>query len=226
MSFASIPVLDLSLADDPTTKPAFLADLRHAIIDIGFLYIKNFGIEQEFLDTVCTVGKEFFDLPNEEKLRIEMKHGPHFLGYSRLGNEITARKTDFREQVDVGTELPTPNDQDPRYRWLYGRYIYNRILTIGPNMWPREDLLPGFRDVIEKYMNLMGGVAAKFLTLVAEAMGLNPDGFDQFFEPKGSRWEQQHKLKIVKYPDTAELPASATTQGVGPHKGCPYVFST
>jgi isopenicillin N synthase-like dioxygenase len=126
MSFASIPVLDLSLADDPTTKPAFLADLRHAIIDIGFLYIKNFGIEQQFLDTVCTVGKEFFDLPNEEKLRIEMKNGPHFLGYSRLGNEITARKTDFREQVDIGTELPIPNDQDPRYRWLYGRCNYNR----------------------------------------------------------------------------------------------------
>lgn len=122
-SFASIPVLDLSLADDPATKPAFLADLRHAIIDIGFLYIKNFGIDQAFLDQVCAVGKDFFTLPTEEKLRLEMKNAPHFLGYSRLGNEITARKTDFREQVDIGTELPTPTDQDPRYRWLYGRYI-------------------------------------------------------------------------------------------------------
>jgi isopenicillin N synthase-like dioxygenase len=120
-SFAYIPVLDLSLADDPATKPAFLVDLRHAIIDIGFLYIKNFGIDQSFLDTVCNVGRDFFTLPEEEKLRIEMKNGPHFLGYSRLGNEITARQTDFREQVDIGTELPTPTDKDPRYRWLYGR---------------------------------------------------------------------------------------------------------
>ena len=119
-SFESIPVLDLSLADDPSTKPALLADLRHAIIDIGFLYIKNFGIAQDFLDEVCEVGKAFFNLPMEEKLRIEMKNGPHFLGYNRLGNEITARKTDFREQVDIGTELPTPTDKDPRYRWLYG----------------------------------------------------------------------------------------------------------
>jgi len=96
-----------------------------------------------------------------------------------------------------------------------------KALTIGPNMWPREDLLPEFRAVIEEYMGLMGDVAAKFLSLVAEAIGLPPDSFDQFFEPKDSRWEQQHKLKIVKYPDVADLPAGATTQGVGPHKGPP-----
>ena len=88
-------------------------------------------------------------------------------------------------------------------------------------MWPQENLLPGFRDVIEDYMTRMGGVAAKFLSLVAEAIGLPPDAFDQFFEPKGSRWKQQHKLKIVKYPDVADLPPGATTQGVGPHKGFP-----
>jgi len=120
-SFDTIPVLDLSLADNPEAKSQFLSELRHAIIDIGFLYIKNFGIDQAFLDQVCEVGKQFFELPMEEKLRIEMKNGPHFLGYSRLGNEITARKTDFREQVDIGTELPTPTSQDPRYRWLYGK---------------------------------------------------------------------------------------------------------
>jgi isopenicillin N synthase-like dioxygenase len=123
--FSSIPVLDLSLADDPHTKPQFLADLRHAIIDVGFLYLKNFGLSQEFLDRVCEVGKAFFELPMEEKVRIEMKNGPHFLGYSRLGNEITARKVDFREQVDIGTELPTPSKDDPRYRWLYGTHPLN-----------------------------------------------------------------------------------------------------
>ena len=221
-SFDSVPILDLSLADNPDTKVAFLADLRHAMIDVGFLYIKNFGVDQAFLDKVADYGKKFFNLPEEEKLRIEMKNGPHFLGYNKLGNEITARKTDFREQVDIGTELPTPTDQDPRYRWLYGKpFLCWRVLTTGPNMWPQDELLPGFRAVIEEYMLLMGDVAAKFLSLVAEAIGLPPDSFDQFFEPKDSRWKQQHKLKIVKYPDVADLPPGATTQGVGPHKGPP-----
>ena len=100
------------------------------------------------------------------------------------------------------------------------RYPYRDAKAkIGPNMWPKECLLPGFRTVIEKYMTLMGGVAAKFTSLVAEAIGLPVNAFDQFFEPEGSRWKQQHKLKIVKYPDLADLPPEATTQGVGPHKG-------
>ena len=86
-------------------------------------------------------------------------------------------------------------------------------------MWPKENLLPGFRDVIEEYMTRMGNVAAKFTSLVGEAIGLSHNAFDQFFEPKKGRWRQQHKLKIVKYPDVADLPAGATTQGVGPHKG-------
>jgi hypothetical protein len=86
-------------------------------------------------------------------------------------------------------------------------------------MWPRESLLPGYRAIIEEYMTRMGEVAARFLSLVAEAIGLPPDSFDQFFEPKGSRWKQQHKLKLVKYPDVGDLPPGSTTQGVGPHKG-------
>ena len=92
-------------------------------------------------------------------------------------------------------------------------------------MWPREASLPGFRSVIEEYMTRMADVAAKFLGLVAEAIGLPPNSFDQFLEPKEGRWKQQHKLKIVKYPDVADLPPSATTQGVGPHKGSFIYFA-
>jgi isopenicillin N synthase-like dioxygenase len=37
----------------------------------------------------------------EEKLKIEMANSKHFLGYARLGTEITALKPDYREQFDV-----------------------------------------------------------------------------------------------------------------------------
>lgn len=67
MSFNSIPVLDLALANDPTTKPAFLADLRHALMEVGFLYIKNVGIPDELFQKVISEGRAFFDIPLEEK---------------------------------------------------------------------------------------------------------------------------------------------------------------
>lgn len=67
MSFKSIPVLDLALADDPATKPAFLKDLREALMEVGFLYIKNVGISDELFEKVVSLGRAFFDIPLEEK---------------------------------------------------------------------------------------------------------------------------------------------------------------
>ena len=111
MSFSSIPVLDLSLARDSNTKPSFLRSLRHALLEIGFLYIKNTGISDDLLEQVVAQGKAFFDAPEEKKLEIQMKNAPSFLGrpttsalrditlmaagYNKLGNEITALKTDW-----------------------------------------------------------------------------------------------------------------------------------
>lgn len=55
----------------------------------------------------------------------------------------------------------------------------------------------------------------RFISLVAEAIGLPPDAFASYFDQN-----QQHKLKIVKYPDLDELgiDGAVEAQGVGPHK--------
>ena len=84
MPFREIPVLDLSLARDESTKPAFLEQLLDALLNVGFLYIKNTGIDQALFDKVCAEGIRFFDLPEDEKLRIEMKNAKSFLGYSKV----------------------------------------------------------------------------------------------------------------------------------------------
>ena len=80
MSFLSIPILDLSLARNPESKPAFLDSLRNALLDVGFLYIKSTGIEDALIRDVISQGKAFFDLPEEKKLEIQMKNVPSFLG--------------------------------------------------------------------------------------------------------------------------------------------------
>ena len=85
MAFTEIPVLDLSEARSEDLKPGFLKKLRDALLNVGFLYIKNAGIDQDLYDRVCEEGIRFFDLPEDEKLRIEMKNKASFLGYSRLG---------------------------------------------------------------------------------------------------------------------------------------------
>jgi isopenicillin N synthase-like dioxygenase len=67
MSFSHIPILDLSQAKDPETKPAFLDQLRHALIEVGFLYLTNVGLPDKLIEQVKEEGVAFFDLPEEEK---------------------------------------------------------------------------------------------------------------------------------------------------------------
>lgn len=74
-------------------------------------------------------------------------------------------------------------------------------------------------------MRRMSDISTLFTSLIAEAIGLPANSFSQFFDE-----QQQHKLKIVKYPevDVPDLPAAASEmdkkkweikrQGVGPHK--------
>jgi len=225
MSFDSIPILDLSQAKDPATKPQFLDELRHALLEVGFLYLKNVGIPDDLTLKVIKEGTAFFDLPMEEKsislplnhrlqadpnnrLKIEMKNAPSFLGYSRLDAEITAHTIDHREQIDLSTDHAVRTPDQPLYRNLFA-----------PTQWPSPSHLPNFKPVYSEYITLMGEISIFFTSLIAEAIGLPANAFNKYFDA-----DQQHKLKIVKYPDLKELglwkegDEVAEGQGVGPHK--------
>lgn len=129
--------MDFALANDIATKPKFLESLRRAIVNVGFLYIKNPPVSIATQETLIKKGIELFDLPLEEKLKIEMANSKHFLGYARLGTEITAMKPDYREQFDVSTsyclifqvradavkfatEVPAPRPDEPVWQNLRG----------------------------------------------------------------------------------------------------------
>jgi isopenicillin N synthase-like dioxygenase len=137
-------------------------------------------------------------------LKIEMKNAPSFLGYSRLSAEVTAGAVDHREQIDLSTEHPLPAPGSPLHHNL-----------VAPNQWPAAEVLPNFRPVFTDYMKRMGAISLEFTSLIAEAIELPADAFDKYFDE-----DQQHKLKIVKYPDVGELGAGGKdgNQGVGPHK--------
>jgi len=47
---------------------------------------------------------KLFDLPLDEKMKLAMENKPFFTGYTALGNEITAKAKDGREQFDFAHE--------------------------------------------------------------------------------------------------------------------------
>jgi isopenicillin N synthase-like dioxygenase len=114
-----------------------LESLRRAVVNVGFLYIKNTPVSTVIQETLIKKGIEIFELPLEEKLKVEMANSKHFLGYARLGTEITAMKPDYREQFDVSkrtsfivqvgadtskfaTEVPAPGPDEPLWHNLRG----------------------------------------------------------------------------------------------------------
>ncbi|KAI4216637.1 MAG: hypothetical protein LQ351_001126, partial [Letrouitia transgressa] len=117
-----------------------------------------------------------------------------------------------REQIDISTPHPLPKPSDPLY--------YN---LLSPNQWPDPSALPSFRPTYESYIRQMSALSLEFTSLIAEALHLPPTAFDRFFDT-----DQQHKLKIIKYPDASALPVQngdanhnlpdQHAQGVGPHK--------
>jgi isopenicillin N synthase-like dioxygenase len=120
-NFSSIPVIDYSLSKDSSTRPKLIQDLRHALINVGFLYLSNTPVDQTVVDRLIADLPRFFALPNYEKERIAMANSPHFLGYTSLGKERTRGKADIREQIDIAT----PHDcrwkpGEPEYLKLWG----------------------------------------------------------------------------------------------------------
>jgi len=55
-------------------------------------------------------------------------------------------------------------------------------------------------------------LGSQFISLIAQALGLPPDGLSRFYDTPE---RMQHRGKIVKYPVMNEK--SVSDQGVGPH---------
>lgn len=144
----AIPILDLSNAEDRKQRDSLLDQLRDALFNIGFLYITNHGVPEETISDLASRAPALFNLSDINKSRLSKLNSPHFLGYSGLAEEKTLGQDDLREQFDFATELPviykensSDRDTDRDFSKLYWRLW-------GPNQWPSEEDLPGFKKAL------------------------------------------------------------------------------
>ena len=108
INFTEIPRLDLSLANDPSTEPQLLKQLRHALINVGFMYVENHSVSSAVTSDLQNALPKLFALPPEAKEEVALSKSPHFLGYSAEGSETTAGKADRSEQFEFASELRMP----------------------------------------------------------------------------------------------------------------------
>jgi len=129
--------LDLSLFDTPGGKQRLAAQLLDAINEIGFFYITNFGLSQEEIDKQFAIGKAFFELPTEEKLRYraDLENGG-YNGYKPMGTrELKPGIYDNTEIYNVPKFTSTYRRPHPmliKDQWAtiekFGRHIHEEVV--------------------------------------------------------------------------------------------------
>ncbi|WP_295013918.1 isopenicillin N synthase family oxygenase [uncultured Microbacterium sp.] len=196
MPALNLPILDLSQLDAGEEAAArFLSDLRAATHDVGFFYLTGTGVSPELESRLHGAARDFFALPEEDKLAIENVKSPHFRGYTRIGGERTKGEVDWREQIDIGPEREA----------VSGGPGYNRL--IGPNLWPAAQ--PELREVVSEWHERLSAVSRKLLHAWALSLGADEGYFEENFGDPSTL------IKIVRYPGTHE---PEPQQGVGAHK--------
>ncbi|MHA7264386.1 isopenicillin N synthase family dioxygenase [Arthrobacter sp. TMN-37] len=207
MVSSPIPVFDLGAARRPdgTFDPSFIDRLRDAAHTVGFFQVTNYGASDRQAEELLSKARRFFDLPIEERLRLDNRRSPHFRGYASLGTEVTRGRADAREQLDFSPDRePLESYPDNQPYWLLQ----------GPNQWPTA-ALPELEHAAMAWAELLSTVGAELLGALSVALGLPEDHFAEPFEGTPA-W----MAKLVHY---VGGDGAAEGQGVGSHADYGFV---
>ena len=187
-SIPSIPIVDLGAAgDDREQRQDLAARLTEICHQIGFLIVTNHGIDTRLVDAVFADAGRLFDLPEEQKRRIDKTLSPHFRGWEAVGTEFTNGRQDIREQLDLWSEHPVCSQSNAPH--------YMRLL--GPNQWLSEASLPGFRGRMNEWFIRMAPLADDILSLLCMGLGLPEDYLERRFGG-----QCMSLTKLIRYPQT------------------------
>src|SRR3978361_194945 len=169
----AIPVIDLTgtMEGQPRALQNTAREIHDALTQVGFFVITGHGVPQALIDRTFVETKRFHEQPMDAKLALRLN--AHNNGYMAKGryavwtsNVNTNDKPDLNEAFFVKRERAP----DSPLR-LSGRRF------TGPNMWPDEADLPGFRAHILDYLNAMEGFPNKLLPAIAVSLDLDPGFF-------------------------------------------------
>jgi isopenicillin N synthase-like dioxygenase len=200
----TIPVIDIAdyLRGTRGALAGVAQQLRQALTTVGFFVLTGHDVPLALIDDTFAQAGRFHKLPTTKKLALKLNE--HVNGYMAMGryavftSEVNDNdKGDLNEAFFVKRER---GPDDPLAR--SGRRF------VGPNQWPDEADLPGFREAVLNYAAVMDGFARRLLPAVAVSLDLAPDWFDQAFA------DSQFTLRLSHYPPVAAEPNQF---GIAPH---------
>ncbi|MER9775575.1 2-oxoglutarate and iron-dependent oxygenase domain-containing protein [Mesorhizobium sp. M0220] len=163
-SFDKLPVVDIAPLLDGSNKQRVAKEIRWALSNTGFMYVKNHGIPQDFVNSVFDVSRRFFDLPTSQKMTLHVSKSDVALrGYIEPFGENTdpGKTKDLKECFDIGPERSTLERP-----------------FLGPNQWPSS--LPEFQKLTYGYHQKMVDLAKILLKGIALSLDQSESYFENF----------------------------------------------
>src|SRR5437867_4237613 len=135
----TVTIIDVApfLTGDPRGAQDVVRQVGRACEIIGFLIVTGHGIDPALQSRTFQVCREFFELPEEEKLRYHGVPGTS-LGYNPLGSERVAYSRGEKTPPDLNANFSIGriviDERDPYYTSKSGRQIFT------PNVWPERPI--------------------------------------------------------------------------------------
>lgn len=193
----NIPRLDLNdyIKGSPEQRKRFSDQIGKAFNDTGFVTIANHGMTQELIDELYTEVKQFFGMPEDQKLKYEKPELAGQRGYTSKGREKAKDSItpDLKEFWQSGQVV---KDHDP----VKSEYPDNIMV----------DELPGFNKVTREVYERLEYAGKYLLRAIAVYLDLPENYFDDKVHNGNSILRAIHYFPIEN-PDS--LPADAVRAG-------------
>jgi isopenicillin N synthase-like dioxygenase len=174
LSLTEIPVIDIAplLHGDAEARAEIAGEIGAACRNIGFFYIVNHGVPAELVARVYAQARRFFDQSEAVKAEIAIEKSDVHRGYFKIGGEnLDPAKQhadgDLKEGIKIGRDLSASHPLVQAGTPLHG-----------PNQWPRN--LPGWRETMQEYYDVMEALGRRLMQAFALALGLDEKYFDQW----------------------------------------------
>ena len=204
-----VPLVDLSGAFEPgRQRDEAVEAIRQACADVGFLVITGHGVSDAVVQRTEDASRRFFALPLAEKMTLVRAEGNR-RGYKPLQGSALASSRGVGTPPDL-CELYLVNRFDDPDAARRAGLREGREAFFAPNVWPDRDQVPGFREVFETYYQVMEGLAARLMGLIALALDLDERWFDDKIV------DHVTALSVIHYPALHEAPLPGQFRR-GPH---------
>ena len=216
MANNTISVIDIGPFREDTAagKRHVAQQVNEACESIGFLSVVGHGVSQDLIDEMCGVSREFFQLPEEEKLRAWSAAPDVLRGYGpfmsetvtyaesepgELNRRVEATLPDLRESFNIN-RVDYPDEE-------YFQRPETKVM-FQPNIWPRRPAR--LRKIWTDYYHEMESLAHTLMHVCAVALDLSEDFFDDKIDKHFSNMYAFH------YPPQREEPLPRQLR-TGPH---------